>query len=415
MQKHFLPLIIIALTFTSGIESVFSQTTTIRPVQTTQRSLKLLRSFEAQSAITAVDMSPDGKTLVIASKGDVQVWNLDTGNVQTHSLLDSQYANIQAIAISPDQQTFVTGSSGLDITTQSNSSGCTSSSGNGSFGWSCNLGSSSTQTIKSTGGGAIQVWERSTGKNLSTLESLGSSGFGFASFGSGFDFLRFSADGNMLITSQQIGSQCQTKFRDLKTGKVITQLNSRARLSLESGQSCKQILAINPRTSRQVIYASSLSIHNIGSNEKPSYLSVPAEGKDLAINQPFLSYLEALGGYAAFSADGNNVAISDGNSIFIWQPAVNQCPQYNFVDKRSLEERKGSPIVNTLSFSPDSQILVSGDMSGIIRLWDFKNSNQPSRTIAHVRQPIKFIGFRPDDNSLVSVGSDRTIKIWEIN
>jgi WD40 repeat protein len=123
MQKHFLPLIIIALTFTSGIESVFSQTTTIRPVQTTQRSLKLLRSFEAQSAITAVDMSPDGKTLVIASKGDVQVWNLDTGNVQTHSLLDSQYANIQAIAISPDQQTFVTGSSGLDITTQSNSSG----------------------------------------------------------------------------------------------------------------------------------------------------------------------------------------------------------------------------------------------------------------------------------------------------
>jgi WD40 repeat protein len=413
MQKHFLPLIIIALTLTSIIESVFSQTTTIRPAQTTQRSLKLLRSFEAQSAITAVDMSRDGKTLVTASKGDIQVWNLDTRDVKTHSLLDSQYAEIKAIAISPDQQTFITGSSGLDITTQSNSSGCTSSSGNGSFGWSCNLGSSSTQTIKSTSGGAIQVWERSTGKNLGTLESLGSSGI--ASFGSGFDFLRFSADGNMLITSQQIGRQCQTKFRDLKTGKVITQLNSLARLSLESGTSCKQILAINPRTSRQVIYASSLSIHNIGSNEKPSYLSVPSEGKDLAINQPFLSYLEALGGYAAFSADGNNVAISDGNSIFIWQPAVNQFPQYNFVDKRSLEERKGSPIVNTLSFSPDSQILVSGDMSGIIRLWDFKNSNQPSRTIAHVRQPIKFIGFRPDDNSLVSVGSDRTIKIWEIN
>jgi len=411
MQKHFVALIAITVTFTSTLQNVSSQTTTRPVVQTTQRSLKLVRSFEAQSAITAVDMSPDGKTLVTASKGNVQVWNLDTGNIQTHSLLDSQYANIQAIAISPDQQTFVTGSSGLDITNQSNSSGCTSNSGNGSLGWSCNVGSSSTQTTKSTSGGAIQVWERSTGNNLGTLESFG---FGFASFSSGFDFLRFSVDGNMLITSQQIGSQCQTKFRDHKTGKVITQLNSRARLSLQSGQSCQQILATNPRTSRQVIYAASLSIHNIGSNEKPSYLSVPSEGKDLAINQLFLISLESLGGYVTFSADGNNVAVSDGNSIFIWQPAANQFPQYKFVDKRSLEEREGSPIVNTLSFSPDSQFLVTGDASGIIRLWDFRNSNQPSRTLAHVRQPIKFIGFRPDDNSLVSVGSDRTIKIWEV-
>ena len=127
MQKHFLPLIIIAFTFTSTLQSASSQTTTTKPVQTNQRSLKLLRSFEAQSEITAVDMSRDGKTLVTASKGDIQVWNLDTGDEKTHSLLDSQYANIKAIAISPDQQTFITGSSGLDITTQSNSSGCTSS------------------------------------------------------------------------------------------------------------------------------------------------------------------------------------------------------------------------------------------------------------------------------------------------
>jgi len=226
MQKYFLHLIIIAFTFTSTLQSASSQTTTTKPVQTNQRSLKLLRSFEAKSEITAVDMSRDGKTLVTASKGDVQIWNLDTGDEKTHSLLDSQFANIKAIAISPDQQTFLTGSSGLDITTQSNSSGCTSSSGNGSFSWSCNLGGSSTETIRSTSGSAIQVWEMSTGRNISTLESSGSSGLGFGRFDGVFDFFHFSADGNILITSQSVITTCQTNFRDLKTGKVITQLRA---------------------------------------------------------------------------------------------------------------------------------------------------------------------------------------------
>jgi WD40 repeat protein len=412
MKKHFLPLIIIAFTFTSTLQSASSQTTTTKPVQTNQRSLKLLRSFEAHSAITAVDMSRDGKTLVTASKGDVQVWNLDTGDEKTHSLLDSQYANIKAIAISPDQQTFITGSSGLDITTQSNSSGCTSSSGTGSFSWSCNLGGSSTQTIKSTSGSAIQVWEISTGRNISTLESSGSSGLGFGGFGSVFDFFRFSADGNMLITSQKILQKCQTKFRDLKTGKVITQLNSQASLSSITGASCKQTLAINPRESRQVAYGYSLSIHNIGSDDKPNRLSLNLEGKELESDESlFNSMLESsFGSYIVFSPDGKNIAVNTLNMVFIWQPEANKFPQYKFAD-RKLENSNTS----TLSFSPDNQYLAFGDEGGIIRLWDFKNSKQPNRTIAHSRQPIQFIGFSPNGKTLVSVGSDRTIKIWEVN
>ena len=426
MQKYFLPLIIIAFTFTSTLQSASSQTTT-RPAatQTNQRSLKLLRSFEAHSAITAVDMSRDSKTLVTASKGDVQIWNLDTGDEKTHSLLDSQYANIKAIAISPDQQTFITGSSGLDITTQSNSSGCTSSSGTGSLSWSCNQGSS-TRTSKSTNGSAIQVWEISTGKNQGTLESSNSSRFDF-----GGGFLHFSADGNTLITSQRNFNTCQTKFRDLKTGKVISQLDSKASLSSKTGKimseldrimseldslssktgiTCNQTLAINPTKSRQVAYGYSLSIHDIGSNGKPNRLSLQSKGNELGRDESLVGdILNSLGGYIAFSPDSKNIAISALNNIFIWQPEVNSLPQYKFLDERSEDS------INTLSFSPDSQYLAFGDKNGTIRLWDFKNSKQPNRTIAHSRQPIQFIGFSPNGKTLVSVGSDRTIKIWEVN
>jgi len=411
MQKHFLPLLIVALTFTSTPQSVSSQTTTPAAAQTSQRSLKLARSFEAQSEITATDISRDGKTLVTASKGDIQVWNLDTGEVKTHSLLDSQYAKIKAIAISPDQQTIITGSSGLDVTTQSNSSGCTSNSGTGSFSWSCNLGSSSTQTIKSTSGSAIQIWELSTGRNIITLESSDSSGLGFGGFGS-VDFLRFSDDGNILITSQMVVNSCQTKFRDLKTGKVISQLNSKASLRSETGASCNQTLAINPRESRQVVYASSLSIHNIGSNDEPKNLSLQSKGNKLEPDESLVgTILGSLGGYIVFSPDSKNIAVSARNNLFVWQPEVNSFPQYKFIDEKSRNSN-----INTLSFSPDSQYLVFGDEDGRISIWDFKNSKQLNRTIAHSRQLIKFLGFSPNGKTLVSVGgSDRTIKIWEVN
>ncbi len=421
MKKYFKTILLtsslIATSLTLAVQDTFSQAapspTVQKSTQPKQKSLSFLRSLEAQSEIVASDISQDGKTLVTASDGDVQVWNLETGDVKKLSLLDSQYANIKAIAISPDRQTFITGSSGLDITTQSNSSGCTSNSGTGSFSWSCNLGGSSTQTIRSTSGSAIQVWELSTGKNQGTLESSESSGFGFGRFGGGFDHLRFNADGNTLITSQRVFNTCQTKFRDLKTGKVISQLDSKASLSSKTGTTCNQTFAINPRESRQVVYASSLSIHNIGSNDNPKFLSLQSKGNKLEQDEFIFESakftLESLGGYIAFSPDSKNIAIIALNNIFIWQPEVNSLPQYKFVDERSEDS------INILSFSPDSQYLAFGDEKGTIRLWDFKNSKQPNRTIAHSNQTIQFISFSPNGKILVSVGSDRTIKIWEVN
>jgi WD40 repeat protein len=84
-------------------------------------------------------------------------------------------------------------------------------------------------------------------------------------------------------------------------------------------------------------------------------------------------------------------------------------------DERSFSGREN---LSTLSFSPDNQYLAFGDdEDGVIRLWDFKNSKQPNRTIAqkYVGQPFQLIEFSPNGKTLVSVGSDRAIKIWEVN
>jgi WD40 repeat protein len=223
----------------------------------------------------------------------------------------------------------------------------------------------------------------------------------------------------MLISSQSSwGTGCQITLQDLKTGKEITRLMSVMRISGYNLSFCEQTLAINPRESRQVAYAHDLSIRNIDSADK-SNLSLKLEDKeDLSFSKSI-----ARGGSIVFSPDGKNIAVSTSNSVFIWQPEANKFPQYKFVDNMDEEiedERSfsGRENLSTLSFSPDNQYLAFGDdEDGVIRLWDFKNSKQPNRTIAqkYVGQPFQLIEFSPNGKTLVSVGSDRAIKIWEVN
>ncbi|MFN6481650.1 MULTISPECIES: hypothetical protein [unclassified Nostoc] len=70
-------------------------------------------------------------------------------------------------------QTIVTANSGLNINLKNTTpAGCSSNSGSGSdsFGFSCNLGGSSSQTIQSTSKAATQIWNLSTGKQSGILE-----------------------------------------------------------------------------------------------------------------------------------------------------------------------------------------------------------------------------------------------------
>jgi WD40 repeat protein len=225
----------------------------------------------------------------------------------------------------------------------------------------------------------------------------------------------------MLITSQSSYEGCQITLQDLKTGKEITRLSSRIRIlgGFVRSASCKQTLAINPRDSSQVAYAHDLSIRNIGSDDK-SNLSLRLEDKE----DVSFSGSIARDGSIAFSPDGKNIAVSTSKSVFIWQPEVNKFPQYKFDEDKfgedSVEDARSfhDQGISTLSFSPDNQYLAFGDdADGVIRLWDFKNSKQPNRTIAqkYVGQPFKLIEFSPNGKTLVSVGNDRAIKIWEVN
>jgi WD40 repeat protein len=171
MQQHFKTILIsvscIAASVCFTVKNTLAQPTpptaeNISP--SSQRSIKFLRSLDAKSPIIAADLSRNGNILVTSSGGKLVIWNLTTGENKTLSLLDSEYATIRSIAISPDLQTIITGSSGLHIKFKNTTpTGCNSNNGRGNFGFSCNLSGSSSETIQSTSGGAIQIWNLSIG------------------------------------------------------------------------------------------------------------------------------------------------------------------------------------------------------------------------------------------------------------
>jgi WD40 repeat protein len=57
------------------------------------------------------------------------------------------------------------------------------------------------------------------------------------------------------------------------------------------------------------------------------------------------------------------------------------------------------------------ELLAAGGQDGTIRLYDL--ANQQSRALGHVGQ-VTNLTFTPDGASLVSVGSDRAVKVWDV-
>jgi WD40 repeat protein len=347
MKKHFFSLIIIAFTFTSTLQSVSSQTTTRPAAQITQRSLKLVRSFEAHSTITAVDMSRDGETLITASKGYIQIWDLATGRVIASEVPNSSSYQIQGISIHPGKQGFLTlvHDSGKSYINSYNMRG--------------------------------QLSGRVQGSQITELKTE----------------VRYLV-GYTIATSYRSKDNknlCSIFHINMKLGRVIKQTTVDA--VNDDSSSCFEI-------ERFYTWANNTKF--------PAKLPVRSKS-----NIDF--------SHLAFSYSKGRIAALDRSGVEILDLSATKPEPDKYVFKQQFT--RGMPNFISSVFSPNGKQLIFGGTDGKVRIWDFENSIQPAKFDAHESQDtfrdygaIKFLKFRPDGKTIVSVGgSDRTIKIWEVN
>ncbi|MCL6754396.1 hypothetical protein KBT16_26840 [Nostoc sp. CCCryo 231-06] len=126
----------------------------------------------------------------------------------------------------------------------------------------------------------------------------------------------------------------------------------------------------------------------------------------------------------AFSSDSRILASNCGDSfnrvIVLLETAtgVELCRFQGFGKKNS----HGSDKVTSLAFSPDNQLLASGDSTGVITLWRLSKGwlrplrARKIRTLISCEsyEPVKTLAFSPD-GELLAIAATRNITLWQVS
>ena len=104
------------------------------------------------------------------------------------------------------------------------------------------------------------------------------------------------------------------------------------------------------------------------------------------------------------SEDGKYLAAATSMGVFIY-------------DAETLEPVKHiytGTWISTVDFSPDGKMIATGDLSGLIVVWDTTTWNQLKNYKGH-KAGIIDLAFSPEGGSFVSIALDNTLIKWEIN
>ncbi|KAK3811514.1 MAG: WD40-repeat-containing domain protein [Linnemannia elongata] len=130
-----------------------------------------------------------------------------------------------------------------------------------------------------------------------------------------------------------------------------------------------------------------------------------AQLKDVRFGE--LPYLKVEGCVmsCAYSPDGKKFGVTlwaDGVGIRIYDPST-----WQRIHLATATERVGS-----LAFSPDSQRIVSGAESGVVRLWDCTSGRELLVMKGHTHF-IRSLAYSPCGHRIASAGDDKTVRLWD--
>ena len=116
----------------------------------------------------------------------------------------------------------------------------------------------------------------------------------------------------------------------------------------------------------------------------------------------------------AFSPNGKRLAAGSQKQIRLWNMGTGNWGK----GISSINNRKDGREVfqgsKALVFSPDSTVLVNGNRTGKIQLWDITTGDEPIILNGHM-EGVETLQFSTDGNTLVSAAQDGTILLWDWN
>ena len=116
-----------------------------------------------------------------------------------------------------------------------------------------------------------------------------------------------------------------------------------------------------------------------------------------------------------FSSDGTTLAAGSYKRIRIWEVETgNILLSVNPDEHRQYNTWIYGIHPESLVFSPDGAILVSGLVGGAIQLWEVTTGDRITVLDGHTQQ-VETLAFSSNGKTLVSTGADGTILLWDWN
>jgi hypothetical protein len=116
--------------------------------------------------------------------------------------------------------------------------------------------------------------------------------------------------------------------------------------------------------------------------------------------------LPSLPSALAFSPDERTLGIGTADGRVLLSPATSAA-------LRGGEPAHTTP-VDALAFSPDGQLIASGDRAGVIHVWNVADPERPISTWTEHSGVIVGLAWAPDSARVVSAGADATLRIWDV-
>ncbi len=326
----------------------------------------------------AVAFSSDGSHFAVASA--IGIWIYDATTARALTLLPSTLET-WSVDFSPDGRLLAsslreTGTIQLwDVTTGEN---ITTLEGDPLTSvYSVSFSPDGTILASGSSDRTVKLWDVTTGENIATLE--GHKSFVYS--------VSFSPDGKTLAS----GSRDNTvKLWDVTTGENIT--------TLEGHKSFVYSVSFSPdgKTLASGSYDHTVKLWNVVTAEHITTLRHKRQVNSVS-----------------FSPDGKTLASGawDG-TIALWD-VINRTEIATYSGRTDIATDSGHLYsVDSLSFSPDGTTLVSASaQSGAVKLWDIRTGNAVDLRHTDI---VRSLSFSADSTILGSGGLDDAIKLWDI-
>ena len=369
-----------------------------------------------QGSVYTISFSPDGKIIASGSNdGTIKLWNVNGSLIRT---LTGHQGSVYTVNFSPDGKVIASGSKDNTIKLwQLDGKLITTLTGHQNEVNSVAFSPDSKIIASGSADTTIKLWEVN-GKLIKTLKGHSDSILN----------VRFSPDGKTIASASldktirlwklelppnQIAAP-QNLVRSViisPDGKIATAILDKAlKIWRTDGTLIKTIPLIDVSATNLNFSPDSKNVVAVINDDLVKVFKEDGTSSNLAQSRSEINSLSV-------SPDGKIIAAGGSDrTIKLWHYDGTLIRTINLdtvANNPSLQQRMDKTTITSISFSPDSKIIASGNSDGVINLW--KQNGTLIKTLTSNNSEITQITFSPDGKKIAASDVDGKVTIWQMD